>query len=586
MRSTWAAKKKTGSSPRDWRLLTLTIGCCLLVIPITARLVFLQVIRHGFYEALAVGQHELFQTLAPDRGQIFMFDGKNGQLVPVATNQQLATIYADPRLMKGKNPADIAKQIGGVLGFDEIKIADLAVRFAKDTDPYEPIARDISDDVWKQIAVLKLPGIASFSTPARFYPETEIGGHVLGFIGSDAEGHRSGKYGIEGYFDDILSGTPGFLRSERDVAGRLIPVGNSAVQPAVNGADIVLTIDRNIQYSVCSKLKAAVLQHGADGGSVIVVEPKTGKILAMCGVPDFDPNQFSKVTSPNEFNNPAIFNGYEPGSIFKAITMAAALDARVVEPDTSFEDTGQLVIDTETIHNADFKKYGQSTMTQVLDNSINTGAVFAMQKTGREVFTDYVRKFGFGSLTGIELNKEVVGNITALKQKQEVYYATASFGQAITVTPLQMAMAYAAIANGGTLMKPQIVDEIRYPDGSVDTRRPASVRQVISERSARLLSSMLISVVENGHGKRAGVKGYYIAGKTGTAQVPKKGGGYEDNANIGSFAGFGPSTNPRFAMIVRIDHPRDVRYAESTAAPLFGEITQFLVNYLEIPPER
>ena len=416
-----------------------------------------------------------------------------------------------------------------------------------------------------------------------------MSGHVLGFVGANEDGSVSGKYGIEGYFNDVLTGSAGSLRSERDIAGRLIAVADQDLIPAVDGSDVVLTIDRTIQYKACSTLQAAVLKHGAEGGSIIIVDPATGKILAMCGAPDFDPNHYGEVDSIDVFNNPAIFGSYEPGSVFKPITMAAAVDVGAVTPTTTFTDTGSVMVDgwPKPIGNAEGKVYGTVGMTQVLEDSINTGMIFAMRAMGMTVFEQYVHAFGFGSPTGIELETESSGDISSLDNASEIYSATATFGQGITVTPLQIVMAYAAIANGGMLKQPLIVDEIRHADGSVEKRETKDLAQVIDSKTARTLAAMLVSVVEYGHGKRAGVPGYYIGGKTGTAQVARTDGiGYASDNTIGSFAGFGPVEDPKFAMIVRIDNPKDVVWAESTAAPLFGEIAEFLLQYFEVPPVR
>ncbi|NBS41517.1 penicillin-binding protein 2, partial [bacterium] len=436
---------------------------------------------------------------------------------------------------------------------------------------------------------LDLPGVYFIREEGRLYPEKGLGGHVIGFVGSTGDGTMSGKYGIEGYFNEELTGTPGFLRSERDIAGRLIAIGEQSIEPAVDGADVVLTVDRTIQYYACNALKQAVLKHGADGGSVVIVEPQTGKILAMCGNPDFEPSEYNQVSSISAFNNPSTFGSYEPGSIFKAVTMAAAIDAGAVTPTTTFTDTGSVMVDgwPKPIKNALDKSYGTIDMTVVLEESVNTGMVFSMRQMGMEKFVGYVKDFGFGQREGIELETESPGDISALDRGAEIYAATASFGQGITVTPLQMVAAYAAIANDGVLMKPYIVEDVVRADGTHESREPTEVRRVIQSKTARLVGAMLVSVVENGHGKRAGVPGYYIGGKTGTAQVARTDGlGYQEDNTIGSFAGFGPVSNPKFAMIVRVDHPRDVTFAESTAAPLFGEIAKFLLQYFEVPPER
>ena len=549
------------------------------------RLIDLQIMEHDWYRVLASGQHELFEELVPERGEIFMHDQKDQNNVLVATNQTFPFLYADPRLIK--DPLFTAKTIGDILGYEDDAIDRLYERLSQTDDPYEPIAHKITHEQYKAIHEKELSGIFFIPESFRFYPEAQMSGHLVGFVGSDEEGNYAGRYGVEGYFDDVLSGTAGFLRSDRDLSGSFITVGYRSMQKATDGADIFLTIDRNIQFVACQKLQEAVTRHGAERGSVIIVDPNTGAILASCAVPDFDPNHYERVSSITVFNNPVIFSAYEPGSIFKPITMAAALDQGAVTPETLFDDTGSVVINNITIRNSENKTYRIQTMTQVLEESINTGIIFAMQAIGPERFADYVRSFGFGALTGIELKTEMPGNISSLEKTAEIYAATASFGQGITTTPLQLVMAYAAIANGGNLLKPQIVSEIYYPDGSKKQRLREEIRPVMSEKTAGLLGAMLVSVVEHGHGKRAGVPGYYIAGKTGTAQVAKVGEiGYDSHKTIGSFAGFGPVSQPRFAMVVRIDDPKDVRFAESTAAPLFGEIANFLLNYLEVPPER
>ncbi|HBK33739.1 TPA: hypothetical protein DEP34_03480 [Candidatus Uhrbacteria bacterium] len=575
------------SNNRDWRLDIFRYGCVLAVCVIILRLFVLQVLDHGFYEALASGQHEIFQELYPERGTIYVHDLKDETQTALATNQQLAFVYADPRLVK--NPEETAQKIGDVFDYTDEEVDALRDRLDQPEDPYEPIERKVSDNILSEIEELNLSGIAYVRETSRYYPEPDLGGHVVGFVGSDEGGNLAGRYGIEGYFENILAGTPGYLRSERDIAGRMITLGEHSIQSAVDGADIVLTLDRTIQYVTCMKLKEKVAEFGAQGGSVVILEPETGRVLAMCGAPDYDPNVYFEAEFIDDFNNPVIFDAYEPGSIFKPMTMAAALDTEAVTPATTFEDTGSAMVEgwPKPIGNAEGKVYGVVDMTTVLEQSINTGMIFSMRETGQDVFVDYVKKFGFGDLTGIELETESAGDISSLDQASEVFVATASFGQGILVTPLQIAAAYAAIANGGILPRPYIIDEIRYDDGTVDIHTSSEVRRVIQEKTSRLLGAMLVSVIEHGHGAKAGVSGYYIAGKTGTAQVARQDGiGYDPDATIGSFAGFGPVDDPKFVMVVRIDRPQGVQWAESTAAPLFGEIAAFLLQYFEVAPTR
>ena len=580
-------RHRRSSQKRDLRIETFRWFLLVFASVIGVKLFVLQVLDHDFYQALASGQHEMLSQLIPERGIVYMHDYKDERLVAVATNQQLASVYADPRQVD--DPEKTAKEIADVFGYSEEKIVLLQTRLDQPEDPYEPIEKEVPDAMLDRLLAKELSGIHYVREAVRLYPEPSMSGHVIGFLGSDSDGKKTGKYGIEGYFNDLLQGKPGELRSERDIAGRLIAVADRTLEPALDGADVVLTIDRTIQYKTCTALKDAVNKHGADGGSVVVVEPSTGKILAMCGYPDFDPNQYYDVDSINQFNNPAIFDAYEPGSIFKPLTMAAAVDVDAVSASTRFDDSGSVMVEgwSKPLGNAEGKVYGNVDMTQVLEDSINTGMVFAMRQMGQETFTEYVKRFGFGHVTGIELETEMPGTIVSMDKQSEIYKATASFGQGITVTPLQIVMAYAALANGGILKKPVIVDEVHYKDGTVEKQTPQDVAQVVSEKTARTLGAMLVSVIEHGHGKKAAVPGYYIGGKTGTAQVARTDGiGYSLDNTIGSFAGFGPVEDPKFAMIIRIDHPRDVVWAESTAAPLFGEIAQFLLQYFEVPPVR
>jgi cell division protein FtsI/penicillin-binding protein 2 len=554
-----------------------------LFVVLTMRLFVLQVLSHDFYAALAFDQHNIFAKLYPERGTIYLQDPHSETgLFPAAVNKNLNLVYAVPRDIT--NPHDTAEKIAQIL---ELDATEVERKLSLPNDPYEPLKRRVSDEVCDQLRELKLSGIGYIAEPHRFYPESNYLSHVIGFVGLNEDGAQVGRYGIEGYWDDDLTGEPGYLEEERDPLGRWIGSADRSLVPARDGADIVLTVDRAIQYAVCEKLKQAVARHKAVGGAVIVMNPTTGAILAMCGLPDFDPNNFSQVDDVSTFNNPAIFASYEPGSIFKPITMSAAIDAGKVEPDTLYEDKGEVAIGPHIIRNSDGEKHGWQSMTQVLEKSLNTGTIFAVRELGSKLFQQYVKDFGFGERTKIELETEARGNISSLEKSGDIWSVTASYGQGITVTPLQMAAAFSAIANGGKLMRPYIVDRIIDSDGRENITEPEIIRQVISKRAATLLGGMLVRVVEDGHGKRAGASGYWTAGKTGTAQIPRQqGGGYEEDAFIGSFVGFAPVDDPAFVMIVRIDRPQDVLWAEASAAPLFGEISAFLLNYMEIPPNR
>ncbi|HTK04085.1 MAG TPA: penicillin-binding protein 2 [Candidatus Eisenbacteria bacterium] len=550
---------------------------------VVGRLFALQVLSHKFYSLLASNQHGILQDLFPERGAIYLRDPKSPDgRFPAAINKTLSTVYANCREIE--DPKAAAKALAPVLGMEE---AELVERLSRSSDPYEPLVKKADDDLVAKVKELAIKGVGFTREQFRYYPEKAALSHVVGFVGSNDKSEHVGRYGIEGYWQDALAGRAGTLAPENDPIGRLIGSVDKQFVRAKDGDDVTLTIDRNIQYVVCEKLRAAVAKHGADGGTVVVLDPRTGAVMAMCSVPDFDPNDFSNVKEIRLFNNPAIFGPYEPGSVFKPITMAAAVDAGKIGPNTLYNDEGSVKIGPYTIRNSDSKAHGLQTMTQVLEESLNTGTIFAVRQIGNKSFLKYVENFGLGSPTGIELDTEASGDIDSLRKKGDIYSATGSFGQGITMTPLQLVAAYGAIANGGKLMKPYIVDSVRHPDGTDEKTEPVVVRQVITKRAAALVGGMLVRVVENGHGKKAAVPGYYVAGKTGTAQIPRSDGkGYEVGASIGSFAGYAPVDDPAFVMIVRLDRPRDVEWAESSAGPLFGDIAKFLLQYLQIPPDR
>ncbi len=661
----------------------------LLFAAVGAKLVYLQILRHGYYADAAFDQHAVEQSLDPERGKIYIQENylePGSTLYPVAINKEYAAVFAIPKDVEDVEGASeklyaffkeakvkqevearlqrergerLRKEVEYVktlpveeraakeaearaahdalmrdpvyLDFENEKreelikeskaaiIAEYTAALSKPNDVYEPIEKKVDEETLKKFYLFmtdrtdltvkdlevkdgavhivsdggkfEAKGFGFTMIPFRYYPEKNIGANVLGFASYEDQ-QQHGHYGLEGFFDDDLYGAGGSVSSERGAGGLLI-VNNRQYNKKTDGQSLVLTIDRSAQFTACRALNEAVKKHGADGGSVIIVDPSTGAILAMCSAPDFDPNDYGSVADIKVYNNPAIFDEYEPGSVFKAITMAAALDQEKVTPDTTYQDNGQIMIKgwPKPIKNSDYETHGghgKTTMVTVLEQSLNTGAIFAMEQTGPKMFSEYVKKFGFGEKTGIELEGESNGNIKSIAggRISEISAATASFGQGLTVTPLQMAMSYAAIANGGTLLKPYIVKEIIAPDGKKTVTQPSAPRRVISERAATLLTGMLVNVVENGHSKSIQIPGYYIAGKTGTAQVASSNGtGYSGRYNH-TFVGFAPANNPKFVILTKINNPKDALFAESTAVPLAHDITKFLLNHWQIKKER
>ncbi|MBU1092266.1 penicillin-binding protein 2 [Patescibacteria group bacterium] len=534
-----------------------------------------QIIEHSNFLALAKEQHIVNEEMAAKRGKILVYDQQLETYYPLATNVSLYNLSVVPTQIK--QPELVVSKLLPFL--DDMTETDLLEILKSNKVYVSPLKRRIEVKEKEAIEALTLEGVYLRSEEYRYYPEDDLASNTLGFVNRD----RQGQYGIEGYFDQELSGQSGLAQVEKSSLGTHITTGSRKVINPENGADVVLTIDRAVQYFVEKKLQEYVERYEAVGGEVIIMEPQTGKIVAMANYPDFNPNYYNEFSLEN-FTNPNISSVYEPGSVFKIFTIAAGIDAGLISPNTTYTDTGEIQITDKIIRNSDLAAHGVQTMTQVLEKSLNTGAVFVVQKLGRQLFYKYLKDLGFDAITNVGLAGEVPASMRPFREWPEMDLATMSFGQAIAVTPIQLVAAVGAIANQGKLMKPQIVEKIIYPDGAV-AFDPQIVRVVFKPQTAQLVSAMMVNVVEKGHGTQAGVVGYRVAGKTGTAQIAGPG-GYEKDDTIGSFVGFAPMDNPRFVMLTRIDRPKGTVFAESSAAPLFGDIAEYLLNYWQVPPER
>lgn len=632
-------KRNKHKDPSSIRLHIIMAVIFLLGGALVLRLISLQVLQHDLYTAMASDQHQIFNKLEPERGRIFIQNSPDNtieDLYPIATNKDFALLYAVPK--KVEKASEIAEKLYEIFdqekqekevdeflesddSFSQIEeenpenssqaefkkmkreaelesrkkeiIKNYEKKLTKKNDPYEPLEKKVDDENLKKIMAYSFQGINYITKKHRYYPEGEVGAHFLGFVGYSSE-KIVGQYGLEGFFDRELSGKAGSIRAERGAKGGMIILNNREYTKPENGSDLILTINRSIQFEVCKKMKESALRHGADDASIIVMDPFSGAILAMCSWPSYDPNNYNEVDDANIYNNSAIFDSYEPGSIFKSFTIAAGINEGVITPNSTYNDRGEVMIEgwDKPIRNSDYATHGPHgvvDMLTVLEKSLNTGVMYVVQKTGPKIFADYIQNFGFGEKTGIELETEGISNIQNLKRKRlrPVEVATASFGQGITATPLQIVTAYSAIANGGILMKPFLVKEIVSPNGEKNITQPKQIRRVISEKTALLVSGMMVNVVDKGHAKLAAVPGYYVAGKTGTAQVAdKKQGGYSKDKTIHSFVGFAPAEEPKFVMLVKLTDPKDVEYAASSAAPLFGEIAEFILDYLQVEKGR
>jgi len=411
----------------------------------------------------------------------------------------------------------------------------------------------------------------------RNYPQESMASQVIGFLG----GQEKGQYGIEGYYDNLLQGEEMIQKKEKGSIGSFF---SEMLQGSYNGTDLYLTLDYNIQFMAEQLLVRVHQDLEIEAGQIIVVDPISGKILALANYPNFNPNDYSEVEDFDIFQNGAIQKLYEPGSSFKPITMAAGIDQGKITPQTTYLDKGKIKIGKYTIENYNSRIFGEQTMTEVLEKSINTGAVFAEKQLGHDLFLDYMASFGFFKPTGIDLQGEVFSENKIFKRGYEINFATASFGQGIEITPIQLVRAFSAIANKGKLVKPYLLERIIKQGEEINISPEISSEQVISSKTASQLTAMLISVVENGFAKSAGIPGYYIAGKTGTAQVPEEG-VYSADKTWQSFIGFGPAFNPRFLILIKLDNPK-TRTAEYSALPLFKELAKYIIDYYKIPPDH
>ncbi|OGN07423.1 MAG: hypothetical protein A3B86_01595 [Candidatus Yanofskybacteria bacterium RIFCSPHIGHO2_02_FULL_38_22b] len=542
------------------------------------RLFVLSVINHSAYSRTAQAQNENITNVIA-RGNIYLSNG-GSETILAATNKKFALAYAVPSEIESKEKT--AEILSNILGIDQKEIKQ---KINSDSANLKVIVRRITNEQVEQLKNIKMKGVGVSYELDRFYPGGSLASNVIGFLGYGPEGNRAGQYGAEEYYDQDLFGNQAnrsnfFAINPFSLFGK-----KTSPEPQFDKPnDLVLTIDKNIQIFVEDRLKNIIEKWDAEKGIVIVQEPKSGKILAMASWPNFDPNEYAKF-EPKYFLNGASQEVYEPGSSFKPVTMASGLDLSKVTPQTTYEDVGFANIAGYTIHNFSNKVFGVQSMTQVLEKSINTGTMFVENLVGDDNFLDYVVNMGFGQKTGIDLPGEVSGDITNLYSGRKINYLTASFGQGIAVTPLQLINAYSTIANGGKLMKPHIIDKIIKDDGEEVLTKPEIISIPVSEKTAVKLQTMLVGVVDNGFDK-ARITGYDIAGKTGTAQMPDGRGGYSENEFIHNFVGFAPAYNAKFAILIKMDKPKGIQFAADSLSPTFKEIAAFILNYYNIPPTR
>jgi cell division protein FtsI (penicillin-binding protein 3) len=546
------------------RFTPLLVLLAAMLVGIAARLVWVQTVEAGALSARAERQRIRELVLSPERGSIFDREGE-----PLAVRNDAKTVYAVPgSVVDATGTAQaLAQTLGG----------DVALYLAKlhKTSSFVYIERKVDMQRAQSVERLGIEGIGTLEDSRRTYPSGELACQVLGFVGMDDKGLA----GIERQYDSVLSGTPGRILAERDATGRPIPGGVIQEEEPVNGRDITLTIDKDIQYQAHLELAAAVAQFGAKGGSVVVMDPRNGEVYAMASWPYFNPNDYANA-DPAGYRNRVVADTFEPGSTIKAFTAAAVIDQKLFDPTSVLSLPPTLKVGDRVIHESHDRGAVDWTLTDIVTKSSNVGAVKLGLALGKERLYEYFTRFGLAEQTGIDFPGEARGALPPPSSWSQSTIGNIPFGQGLSVSSIQLARAYASLANGGKLVTPHFL--LRASDSTTESVWP--VRQVVPAETAAQTRDVLTAVVRDGTGAAAAVAGYEVAGKTGTAQKAKPGLGYADGAYIASFAGFLPAQDPRVLVIVTLDEPSNAIYGGTVAAPAFSRIARFAVSHLKIPP--
>ncbi|ULA64017.1 MAG: Cell division protein FtsI (Peptidoglycan synthetase) [Nitrospira sp.] len=556
----------TGSPSRGRRYALLLVMLCGFAV-VLFRLVSLQVLQAAELTAKADRQHQKTVSLEGARGTVMDRHGK-----VLAMNMEVPSVFGIPTALE--SPAKTARSLSPVL---QVRTDELEKKLRQDRS-FVWLARKLDPEQGHRLERMPMEGIGLVMEGRRFYPKGPLLAHVLGFAGMDGEGLE----GLERRYESQLHGEKRVVILQRDAMGRTVfPKGQAEQVPAA-GHSLVMTIDEVIQYIAEKELEEAVAKARAKSGAVIVLDPQTGAVLALAVSPRFDPNAVASLTA-DRWRNRALTDAYEPGSTMKALVAAAALEEKVMKPGTMVNgENGRMTIANTVIH--DHEKLGWMTFAQVIQKSSNIGAAKTGMALGDQRLYRYLQAFGFGQKTEIDLPGEVGGLVKHPKEWGRRSLASISMGQEIGVTPIQMVSAVAALANGGVLMKPYVVSEVRDAQGKMLRQvLPQVKRRVVSPETARAVTSILESVVTDGTGVKAAIPGFRVAGKTGTAQkIDPRTGAYSSTLFVGSFVGFVPADNPRLAMIVVIDEPQGESWGGTIAAPVFRRVGEQVLNYLGV----
>lgn len=570
--------KEVNSKTRIRILTSLVVVIAGIVL---ARLFFLQVLETENYKALADHQYISPVTDAFDRGSIF-FKGRDGDLISAATLKNGFKIIGSPD--KIINPENEYTELSSILTLDH---DTFIARMSKKNDSHEEIAVKVGKDDADKIQKLGLPGISIETQKWRVYPGGPLAAQTLGFVAYKGD-ELSGRYGVERQYDTTLERTK--TNGEVNFFAEVFDnIKDSVFANEQSQGDVVLTIEPQVQAELELQINEIQKAYSAQRVGGIIMDPKTGALYALGTAPGFDLNEFSKVQDPLTFGNPLVENVYEMGSVIKPLVMAAALDAKVVTPQTTYLDKGSVVVADRTIYNFDKRGRGIASMQDVLNQSLNTGMVFVEQHLGKEKMHEYLTAYGLEEKTGIDLPGEIKSLTSNLRNNNDVEFANAAFGQGIALTPIATVRAFASLANGGTLVTPHILDKIVYHEGTTSFVPDYPTRPVkITKESAEELTGMLVTVYDKALlGGKYKMEHYSIAAKTGTAQVAKENGaGYYDDKHLHSFFGYFPAYDPKFLVFLFALDPKGVNYAAYSLADPFSHIAKFLLNYYNVPPDR
>ncbi|MEM7031070.1 MAG: penicillin-binding protein 2 [Chloroflexota bacterium] len=538
---------------------------------LVAQLIRWQVVEHQTFVVLAEKQNQKEIIIPARRGNIY---DRNQHLLAGNTIQY--EVAVSPQIINDReHTADRLYRLLNIPRQDLLEILS-------DEGVWVPLTRNVPREIGETLIEWDITGLILNAQSKRAYPETLLASHLIGFVNDN----NNGFYGIEGYYDSWLRGSSGLQAGEHGPFGDIIPLGAFEVTPASPGADLYLTINRNIQQTVAEELEFAINRYGAESGTIVVLEPKTGVILASVSLPNYDPNRFAD-SDITHFSDPVVSWAYEPGSVFKIVTMAAGLDSETVTPGTTVYDNGVIEIGGQTIYNSDRLAHGTIDLTTVLAKSLNVATSQVAIVMGPDKFYNYVRRFGFGRLTEVDLAGEGPGFLKTPSDLawHESDLATNSFGQGIAVTPIQMAASVAAVANDGLLMKPYVVEKVvNHTENRVINLKPHVVRRAVSADTANVLTQMLATALE-AEESQAIIPGYRVAGKTGTAQIPIPG-GYHPSLTITSFVGYFPIDDPQVLALVILNKPTVSKWGNKTAAPTFRRVGERLIALLDIPPDE